>query len=510
MNINIRSILVYFRQIALMLLFLVFSALSFSGTAAGSVSSTPEYVAPVAEDFSSLPWSESFDKLHSKFSREYGFTEWKKIDWTALYKRIKPLVERAEASNDFTAYYLAMREYVNSIPDGHVRMSSIRDIDDKYIGGGFGFSATKLSDGRVIASWVDETSAVYAQGMRAGAELIEWNGRPVKDVLNEVSTIFGPNSATAEVLANQQVHYLTRAPVNTRLSLLFSNITGGTAKASVSAYDDKGKSLVKTYPSTVVSDGLRDWILEVENPGKKPESMVERRLLEGNIGYIKIWGEIDVDLKETGTAPSTLGLFKSALAEFNKLKVRGLILDIRNNVGGLDSMSAEILGLFSREKALYEYASFYNSATGTFQILPDDLSDLNNPDYALYIEPDEPFFGGPVAALINSKCVSSGEGLAMGIKDLPRGETVGFYGTNGSFGMAGGGAKIPGNIVVHWPYGQSLDKDKEVQIDSRDGIGGVSPSIRTPMTLENALRAARGEDVELEHAIKVINSCAAE
>ena len=173
-------------------------------------------------------------------------------------------------------------------------------------------------------------------------------------------------------------------------------------------------------------------------------------------------------------------------------------------------MSAEILGLFSREKALYEYASFYNSATGTFQILPDDLSDLNNPDYALYIEPDEPFFGGPVAALINSKCVSSGEGLAMGIKDLPRGETVGFYGTNGSFGMAGGGAKIPGNIVVHWPYGQSLDKDKEVQIDSRDGIGGVSPSIRTPMTLENALRAARGEDVELEHAIKVINSCAAE
>ncbi len=87
-----------------------------------------------------------------KFSREYGFTEWKKIDWTALYKRIKPLVERAEASNDFTAYYLAMREYVNSIPDGHVRMSSIRDIDDKYIGGGFGFSATKLSDGRVIAS----------------------------------------------------------------------------------------------------------------------------------------------------------------------------------------------------------------------------------------------------------------------------------------------------------------------------------------------------------------------
>ena len=45
-------------------------------------------------------------------------------------------------------------------------MTSIRDIDYKYIGGGFGFSATKLSNGKVIANWVDESSEAYAQGMR--------------------------------------------------------------------------------------------------------------------------------------------------------------------------------------------------------------------------------------------------------------------------------------------------------------------------------------------------------
>lgn len=65
---------------------------------------------------------------------------------------------------------------------------------------------------------------------------------------------------------------------------------------------------------------------------------------------------------------------------------------------------------------------------------------------------------------------------------------------------------MPGNIEVHWPYGQSLNKNKQVQIDSRDGAGGIPPSIRTPMTRENALRVARGEDVELEHAIEVINT----
>ena len=65
---------------------------------------------------------------------------------------------------------------------------------------------------------------------------------------------------------------------------------------------------------------------------------------------------------------------------------------------------------------------------------------------------------------------------------------------------------MPGNIAVHWPYGQSLDKNRQVQIDSRGGIGGVSPSIRIPMTKENALKISRGKDVELEWAMEVVNT----
>jgi len=473
--------------------------------AAGSVFAQPAYQAPVPEDFSSLAWSDAFDKLHGKLSREYAFTDWKTIDWPALYIKFKPRIEQAQASKDFPAYYLALREYVHSIPDGHVRMNSIGSIDNKFIGGGFGFSATKLSDGKVIASWVDETSAAYAQGLRAGAELIEWNNRPVRDALNHASTVFGTNSATAEELANQQVRYLTRAPLHTKVSLVFAN-DGERARITVVAYDDKGKSLSKNYPATIVSDGLRELIVGADNPQNIPESMVEKKILGGNIGYIKLWGEFDADFKNTGKAPSTLGMFRAALVEFNNANVKGLIIDIRNNVGGLDSMVADMLASFYSEKTLYEYQNCFDAVTGSREIQMDSSRQGNASDPGLYIEPGAPFFRGPVVALINSKCVSSGEGLAMGIKNAPNGETVGFYGTHGSFGLAGGEAKMPGNIEVHWPYGQSLDKNKQVQLDSREGIGGVSPSIRTPMTRENALRVARGEDVELEHAIEVINT----
>jgi hypothetical protein len=214
---------------------------------------------------------------------------------------------------------------------------------------------------------------------------------------------------------------------------------------------------------------------------------------------------LDADLMNTGTAPSTLSLFRAAVAEFNKAKVKGIIIDIRNNVGGLDSMVAEMLASFYTEKTLYEYQNGYNTVTALLEIQPPDGQGDEN-DTGLYINPHVPFYHGTVIALINSKCISSGEGLAMGIKNLPHGQTVGFYGTNGSFGMAGDEAKLPGNLEIHWPYGQSLNKNKQVQLDSRDGLGGVSPSIRTPMTKENALRIAQGEDVELEHAIAIINT----
>lgn len=501
MNIKTSRARTYRRKISLAVLLALLAAFSAGGV---SALAQPAYQAPAPEDFGNLAWTDAFDALHAKFAREYAFTNWKNIDWAALYKKTKPRIDRAQAADDFPAYYLALREYVHAIPDGHVRMTTLRDIDDRYIGGGFGFSAALLTDGKIIAGWVDETGPAYAQGLRAGAELLAWNGRPVQDALKDVPTLFGPNSATAEDLANQRVRYLTRAPLNTRLDLAFANY-GEPAAATVFAYDDKGKSLAKTYPATVVSDGLRDLILSAANPSPPPAAMVEKIILPGGIGYLKIWGEFDADLGDTGQAPSTLGLFRAALAEFNAAGVKGLILDIRNNVGGLDSMVADMLGSFHRDEVLYEYQNSFNAATGSWEIVPDDPQDAAA-DPGLYIRPAAPFFGGPVVALINSKCVSSGEGLAMGVRNLSRGETVGFYGTNGSFGMAGGGAKMPGGIEIHWPYGQSLDKNRQVQLDSRDGIGGVSPSIRTPMTAENALRVARGEDVELAHAIEIINT----
>ena len=145
------------------------------------------------------------------------------------------------------------------------------------------------------------------------------------------------------------------------------------------------------------------------------------------------------------------------------------------------------------------YLSRNNPETGAFE-----LQSMEDGSQALTIKPSGPYFSGSIIVLINPKCISSGEGQAMGLQNLPNAETLGFYGNNGSFGLAGAEAKMPGDITVHWPSGQSLNENKTIQLDSQNGIGGISPDIKIPMTVQNAIRIANGEDVELEEAINAL------
>lgn len=459
-------------------------------------------------DYSKLSWTDAFGQLYHRISKEYAFTDWKGIDWPKLYEEYMPKIQSAQSENNFDAYYIALSDFINQIPDGHVRLDRNAEIDGKYIGGGFGFIVAKIEDGRIIVTWVDPSGPAWAAGIQEGAELIEWNGQPAGDAAAAVSTAFGGNSATKESLEYKKLQYLVRAPVGAQVSIALQNPGDNKLQeVSLAAYDDQRLSLKKTYPDSVISNKLRDMFVGAENPDPVPDGIVETKKIDGNIYYIKLWMELDADLQETGQMQSTLELFRRAVEEANEQKCTGLILDIRNNMGGLDNMAADILGSFYPKKTFYEYQKSYNSATGKHEIEP---ADSETGSLGLYIEPARQYFGGRIIALINQRCISSGEGIAMGIRNLPNGETLGFFGTNGSFGLAGAEAVMPGGLKVHWPSGQSLDENKDIQLDSRDGVGGVSPTIRIPMSAQNTLRAARGEDVELEEAVRILSSSGGE
>ena len=123
----------------------------------------------------------------------------------------------------------------------------------------------------------------------------------------------------------------------------------------------------------------------------------------------------------------------------------------------------------------------------------------------LVITPKDPHYDGHVVALINPGTKSSGEGIASSLSRSPRGSTVGFFGTNGSFGVAGGEIIIPGGYIIRYPFGRSLDRNGQVQIDSRPGEVGVTPDFRVPRNVENILAFTEGIDIELKYAADHLN-----
>lgn len=120
---------------------------------ASACSSTPTtsktYEPPVLQqDFSKLGWSAAFKALETKMAKEYGFTQWKGVDWKALYSRYAPQIARAESSNDFPAYFTALDRFTHSIPDGHVKLvGDDRGVIKAALGGGYGIVAMKLDNG---------------------------------------------------------------------------------------------------------------------------------------------------------------------------------------------------------------------------------------------------------------------------------------------------------------------------------------------------------------------------
>lgn len=166
-----------------------------------------------------------------------------------------------------------------------------------------------------------------------------------------------------------------------------------------------------------VSEMLRGQVgtsfkLKVQRPGtEKPlELTIARRsiqlpiipyynVLDGNVGYINLSTFSGNPSKE----------FKRAFQELKKQGITSLIIDLRNNGGGLLEEAIEIANFFvPRGKTLVTTKGKTPQAGGTYKTLREPL-DLDI----------------PLAVLVNSGTASSSEILAGSLQDLDRAVIVG-------------------------------------------------------------------------------------
>ena len=425
-------------------------------------------------DYRQASWTDAFDGLHETLQQRYAFGEWKRVPWDDLYAEHYPDITKAARSEDREAYYAALRSYIFNLPDGHVSIYS--DFHDEAmraeIGGGFGFAALRLDGGRVIAHIVEAGGSAARAGMTWGAEILRWDNKPINEAVQEVPTLWASRPpATLETLSIARHQLLTRAPVGTERRVTFRNQGASQAQTvTLKARDDS----YRTYEKSVY------WQMY-----ESPIEAVQYRILEDDIGYIHT-----SSLESSPNVLKPAEEMERAVQHMVDQNVQALILDVRGNRGGLDTLVPQIMSYFAPVKLHYEDISYYNRWVETLKLM------------SLHIKPNDLQFINPVTVLIDHRTKSSGEGFGLVAKRLPNANVVGMHATDGSFGMSSASVFLPEGIEVGYPWGQSLDKNGVVQVDSNHALeGGVQPDVLVPLTFETAEAIYLGnDDVVLEFA----------
>ena len=437
------------------------------------------------EDYRRQSWTEAFDGLHATLEERYAFGEWKQIDWDDLYATHYPNVVAAERSGDREAYYVALRDYIYTLPDGHVSIySDFHDeVERAAIGGGFGFAVLKLDDGRVIAHIVEAGGPAAQAGLTWGAEILEWDAQPISEAAASVPTLWASRPpATAETLSIVQHQLLIRAPAGAERTVTFRNQgESQTQTATLNARDDS----YRTYEKSVY------WQMY-----EAPTEAVRYEVLDGGVGYIQV-----ASLEPSPNVPNPAQEVDRAVQQMQDEDVQALLLDVRGNRGGLDTLVPRMMSYFAPVRLHYEDITYYNRLFKDFQKL-----------LSLHVKPNDQQFVKPVTVLVDHRTKSSGEGFGLIAKSLPNVSVVGMHGTDGSFGMSSASVLLPEGINVGYPWGQSVDQDGVVQVDSNHLLkGGVQPDIAVPLTLETAKAIyVDGDDVVLDFAHDLLKKQLAE
>ena len=161
---------------------------------------------------------------------------------------------------------------------------------------------------------------------------------------------------------------------------------------------DKAISMIKGKAGTEVKLTLKRGEEELNLKIKREEIIsksVDSKFLEDGIGYIKI----------TSFNENTYKEFTEALSNLKKENMKGLVLDLRNNPGGLLDICSEIADDLIGE--------------GTIVYTKDNKGDKE------YIKSDSNRLGLPIAVLVNEGSASASEILTAAIVDNDEGIAIG-------------------------------------------------------------------------------------
>lgn len=318
----------------------------------------------------------------------------------------------------------AIRGMLSELDDPYSRyldpIAFQREKENMFIGhfDGLGIIITIVEEQLTVISPIEDTPA-YQAGIKAGDDIIEIDGELTKGMsLDEAVNILRGEKGTVVSLKIQR---------GESKELLDINITR----------------------DTIIVEAVKDKILE-----------------SGQVGYIRI------STFNANTGPE----LREVLDRFTNLSLEGIIVDLRNNPGGLLESSIDVASQFVKQGAIVKITG-RNNITKVY--------DSQGNDYPEW----------PLVVMVNNGSASASEIVAGAVQDADRGVILG----ESTFGKG----------LVQQVY--SLSDDSGVTISTSEYYTpkgrvinhiGIEPDITIPVPLDD--KGESEEDIQLEEAIDLL------
>ncbi len=431
-----------------------------------------EPVAVASPDFSDRGILESYNALLDLLKVRYAYSELRKLEWEQIRQTYLPQVQAAEAAGDMAAYYAALFDLAQSIRDAHVQVTAtdpqIRLANlERLVGertGGLGAAVAELSDGRVIATYLDPNGPAAQAGWVFGTVIVSVNGVPINEHIAGLPLLSA--ESTDEGVRLAQLAFALALPPGEAVTV---------------EYLLPGEQVVRSVTMTASEEAI-------SSPSSGPaREEISFRKLDGDYGYIQ-WTAFDDPLYKLAVWEKFLSKFKDA---------PGLVIDLRDNGGGnLGLMYTLASYLFPAETPVPEHwldNDVYDEAV-------NGLVREFAADYMLSAPKPELAYRGPVVVLVNEGSASAAEYLPQFLQRQNRAQVIGEHGTDGAGGVIERVA-MPGGIIFQFTKGRTVFAGTdEYNLEGK----GVTLDVRVPITVESEQARLEGRDPLIEAALATL------
>lgn len=236
------------------------------------------------QNFASLNYIESFNKLHENLKENYVLNKHKNINYDNLYQ--KYIIEFKNINNEIK-YYQLLENYLNEFNDAHIGIKSLtnntklEEVKESFYNRYYDFNIFFLDNKTYVATGVSRESMAYKKGLREGNIITKWNG---KDINNEIQSLKYLNVSIPNI-SNKNV-------LNYYLPIYLS--ATGNEENEITFINDKGKRQVINLKS--IDNGYKYIKENIKIFTKTNEEKNFTYKVFNNTAYLKITNEKD-DIK---------------------------------------------------------------------------------------------------------------------------------------------------------------------------------------------------------------------